>query len=158
MTIPLQPCLMAGKSQFRGKKKISKQSRTVHPTNPYRVVHDPLSEPVPERGLATNATKYFACPFCPEKFGREVMVALSYMPSHLPKFHPGKASKYPPGLRRRIALYRKSVRLAAKEREAKIRPSIKSRTSRTAKERAAKIQPSTKSRTAYPRICKSQTR
>lgn len=99
-----KPALNAGKSGKTTNKARFKRSRFVR-------------NPTPSRGKATPTTEYLACSFCQEQFGREVMVSLTYLPTHLPLFHPGRAADYPPEIRLRISMYKKSIRLGAKMRE-----------------------------------------
>ena len=73
--------------------------------------------PVPDRGKAGPFTKHKECSLCFEKFGTPTPVALTYMPTHLTKFHSELNGVYPPDLREHIATYRRARRLVHKRRK-----------------------------------------
>lgn len=50
------------------------------------------------------------CPLCPAKFGKNVRVSLTYMPTHMAKYHPGKRKDAPEDTRAPMSQYRKRCR------------------------------------------------
>ena len=63
------------------------------------------------------------CPFCPEKFGKDVSVSLTYMPTHMANFHRGQRPHAPAVVRTAISKYRKGCRENRKKRRGQHHPS-----------------------------------
>ena len=72
--------------------------------------------PVPCRGKGVDSTAYLACSLCLDEFGTRTPVALTYLPTHLAKFHSELNGVYPPEVREHISAYRRARRLACKRR------------------------------------------
>ena len=75
------------------------------------------TRPVPSRGKGVDSTAYLDCPLCLDKFGTPTPVALTYMPTHLAKFHSELHGDYPEPIRERVAALRRRNRLVDKRRK-----------------------------------------
>lgn len=84
--------------------------RKHEPTGAAVQLENAFSEPCPARGTPTSTTVYMWCPLCPAKFGKKVRVSLTYMPTHMAKYHPGKRKDAPEDTRAPMAQYRKRCR------------------------------------------------